>query len=48
MGNSKSVLTRYINDQMLYDIKTGAVKFDTTWYERMKPREATYYMKNCA
>jgi integrase len=41
---SDAAFNRYINDQMVYDIQTGAIKFDNEWYESMKPKAATYYL----
>jgi len=41
---SDAAFNRYINVQMVYDIQTGAIKFDNEWYESMKPKAATYYL----
>ncbi|MBN1603100.1 MAG: tyrosine-type recombinase/integrase [Chitinispirillaceae bacterium] len=41
---SDAAFNRYINDQMVYDIQTKAIKFDNGWYESMEPKAATYYL----
>jgi hypothetical protein len=45
MGGWKTdaAFNRYIDDQTIYDIQTGALQFDKTWYESMKPKAVTYY-----
>lgn len=41
---SDHAFNRYINDQTVYDIQMGALKFNNTWYKTMKPKAAAFYL----